>query len=106
MSSQCCSPLINGGGGWGIFSALFGWQNSATVGSIVSYNLYWVVIIIAFLAMRYNEKKGHWPLLKAKQPKRERENSDFSSGDDSEVTHPEKALARDATVSEVRSTKS
>ena len=104
---QCCSPEINGGGGWGIFNALFGWQNSATVGSVVSYNLYWVAVIVAFLLMRYNEKKGHWPFLKAKAGKA-RQNSDgeFSSGEDSDITHPEKSLARDGAVSEVRSSKS
>ena len=62
--------------------------------------------MMVFVAMRYKEKKGNWPLLKAKQQKTERENSDFSNGDDSELTHPEKALAHDAVVSEVRSTKS
>ncbi|KAI9721850.1 MAG: hypothetical protein M1812_002186 [Candelaria pacifica] len=61
---NCCSPDLNGGGGWGIFNSLFGWQNSATIGSVVSYNLYWVVVIIGFLTMRYSEKKGHWPFLK------------------------------------------
>ncbi|KAI9818621.1 MAG: hypothetical protein M1832_004394 [Thelocarpon impressellum] len=58
---NCCSPNLNGGGGWGIFNALFGWTNSATYGTVISYNLYWVVIILVFLAMRYNEKVGHWP---------------------------------------------
>ena len=57
---------MNGGGGWGIFNALFGWTNSATYGSVISYNLYWLCVIVAFLAMRYNERKGHWPLLKRK----------------------------------------
>ncbi len=66
LTTQCCSPDLNGGGGWGIFSALFGWTNSATYGTVISYNLYWLVVILAFLAMRYNEKAGHWPFLKAK----------------------------------------
>lgn len=59
---------MNGGGGWGIFNAVLGWQNSATYGSVISYNLYWLVVICGFLAMRYNEVKGHWPLMKAKTP--------------------------------------
>jgi len=63
---NCCNAEINGGGGWGIFNAILGWQNSATYGSVISYNLYWVFIMIAFTAMRYNEKHGHWPLMKAK----------------------------------------
>jgi high-affinity iron transporter len=32
----------------------------------LAYNLYWLAVIVAFLAMLYNEKKGHWPLMKAK----------------------------------------
>ncbi|KAI0832958.1 iron permease FTR1 [Hypoxylon sp. FL0890] len=64
---NCCSPELNGGeGGWGIFNAILGWTNSATYGSVISYNLYWISIMIAFVVMRYREVKGHWPFLKAK----------------------------------------
>ncbi|KAK5726067.1 high-affinity iron permease [Elasticomyces elasticus] len=63
---NCCNAEINGGGGWGIFNAILGWQNSATYGSVISYNLYWVVVIAGFVSMRYYEKNGHWPLMKAK----------------------------------------
>lgn len=34
---------------------------------MISYNVYWIVIITAFLAMRYNEAKGHWPFMKPKK---------------------------------------
>ena len=64
---NCCNPQHGGGGGWGVFNSLFGWNNSATYGSVISYNLYWVTVIIMFLAMRYNEAKGHWPLVKSKE---------------------------------------
>lgn len=63
---NCCNPELNGGGGWGIFNALFGWQNSATYGTVISYNLYWLVVIIGFIALRFKEKKGRWPFMKAK----------------------------------------
>jgi len=63
---NCCNPEINGGGGWGIFNAILGWQNSATYGSVISYNLYWLVVIIGFASMRYHEKHGRWPLLKGR----------------------------------------
>nr|POE73097.1 plasma membrane iron permease [Quercus suber] len=63
---NCCNPEINGGGGWGIFNALFGWQNSATLGTVLAYNFYWIAVIVVFLSMMYNEKKGHWPFMKAK----------------------------------------
>ncbi|KAI0393544.1 iron permease FTR1 family protein [Xylariaceae sp. FL0594] len=64
---NCCSPQLNGGGGWGIFNAILGWTNSATYGSVISYNLYWLTIIATLGVMRYRELKGHWPLLKSKK---------------------------------------
>lgn len=64
---QCCSPELNGGeGGWGVFNGILGWTNSATYGSVISYNVYWIFVISAFFAMRYHEVKGHWPLMRAK----------------------------------------
>ena len=100
---KCCNPEINGGGGWGIFNALFGWTNSATYGSVISYNLYWLVVIATFLAMRYNEKNGHWPLMRAKTPK----------ADEAETSSDEEASVKDRQqkkeegfTSEVRSVES
>ncbi|KAK8190310.1 high-affinity iron ion transporter FtrA [Phyllosticta capitalensis] len=60
---NCCNPEVNGGGGWGIFNAILGWQNSATYGSVISYNLYWLTVILAFGVMRYTEQNGHLPFL-------------------------------------------
>jgi high-affinity iron transporter len=57
IEEQCCSPLENGDGGWGIFNSLFGWQNSATYGSVISYNLYWIVVIAGFLFLGWKESK-------------------------------------------------
>ncbi|KAI1002995.1 High affinity iron permease [Podosphaera aphanis] len=58
------SPYVNGGGGWGVFNSMLGWQNSATYGSVISYNLYWVVVIAGFLLLRFKEVHGHLPLCK------------------------------------------
>jgi len=63
---NCCSAEINGGGGWGVFNALFGWTNSATYGSVLSYNFYWILIMVGFALMRYKETRGHWPFVKPK----------------------------------------
>ena len=63
---NCCNPGLNGGGGWGIFNAILGWQNSATYGSVIGYNVYWIAIICTFVAMRWRERTGAWPLMKAK----------------------------------------
>ncbi|KAH7081022.1 plasma membrane iron permease-like protein [Paraphoma chrysanthemicola] len=54
---NCCSPQDGGDGGWGIFNSLFGWQNSATYGSVISYNLYWVAVIIGFVYLAWKESK-------------------------------------------------
>lgn len=76
---NCCNPELNGGGGWGIFNSLFGWTNSATVGSVLAYNLYWIAVIVAFGALGFYEKKGHWPFLKAKTRVSDHENVDSDS---------------------------
>jgi high-affinity iron transporter len=60
---------LNGGGGWGVFNAILGWQNSATYGSVISYNVYWIAVITGFGLLRFNETKGHLPFMKAKAPK-------------------------------------
>ncbi|KAL6705642.1 high-affinity iron permease [Coniothyrium glycines] len=59
---NCCSPVSNGDGGWGIFNSLFGWQNSATYGSVISYNLYWIAVIIGFGYIGWKESKESNPL--------------------------------------------
>lgn len=63
---NCCNPELNGGGGWGIFNALLGWQNSATYGSVIGYNVFWIVTILGFIVMRFQEKKGRLPFMKSK----------------------------------------
>lgn len=62
---QFGNPELNGGGGWGIFNAILGWTNSATYGSVISYNVYWIVVIIGFLLIRYKEVKGYYPGMKS-----------------------------------------
>ena len=59
---NCCNPLTDNG--WDIFNAILGWQNSATYGSVISYNVYWIFIISVLLLMVYEEKHGHLPLTK------------------------------------------
>lgn len=55
---NCCNPQFNGGGWWGVFNSLLGWQNSATYGSVISYNIYWIVVIVGFLWLRFKEDKN------------------------------------------------
>lgn len=56
---NCCHPELDHG--WDIFNALLGWQNSATYGSVISYNIYWLVIIVILVLMLFQEKTGHLP---------------------------------------------
>lgn len=61
---NCCNSQTDGP--WMIFNALLGWQNSATYGSVISYNLYWLCIIIAFYSMRHREMYGYFPVIPVK----------------------------------------
>ncbi|OAP56203.1 hypothetical protein AYL99_09382 [Fonsecaea erecta] len=63
---NCCNPVLNGGGGWGIFNALLGWQNSATYGSVIGYNVFWIVVMAGFVLLRFKETKGHYPFMKSR----------------------------------------
>ncbi|KAI5858338.1 plasma membrane iron permease [Tricharina praecox] len=64
---NCCSPKFNGGGGWGVFYAILGWQNSATYGSVLTYNFYWIVVSAWFIIMRFEERNGRYPFMKARE---------------------------------------
>ncbi|PVI00039.1 iron permease FTR1 [Periconia macrospinosa] len=56
---NCCNAAAEGGdGGWGVFNSLFGWVNSATYGSVVSYNVYWIVVITGFVYLGIKEKRA------------------------------------------------
>ena len=46
-------------------------------GSVISYNVYWVSIIVLFRSMRYNEVKGHWPMMGGKKIAVETRPQDF-----------------------------
>ncbi|PWW79794.1 iron permease FTR1 [Tuber magnatum] len=78
---NCCSPGSGGGAGWGIFNAILGWQNTATYGSVLSYNVYWIIVSLGFMLMLFREKRGHYPLMKAPVSDRApREGSDSGAG--------------------------
>ncbi|RMZ92480.1 hypothetical protein DV736_g295, partial [Chaetothyriales sp. CBS 134916] len=59
---NCCNPETDNG--WDVFNALFGWQNTATYGSVISYNIYWDFIIVVILIMLYEERTGSLPFAK------------------------------------------
>ncbi|WFC97012.1 hypothetical protein MBRA1_003679 [Malassezia brasiliensis] len=72
---DCCNPedkTDNGGSGWSIFNTLVGWNNTATIGSLTSYCLYWVAIVAIVAVMWVNDrrtKEGKKPLVSKDQVK-------------------------------------
>lgn len=44
-------------GGYQIFNAILGWSNTATIGTITSYCLYWIMIALALVYMNWKEKR-------------------------------------------------
>lgn len=60
---NCCNPELGGGGGWGIFNALLGWTNSATYGSVIGYNLYWLCVMVGYGLMFWRERHGPIPYV-------------------------------------------
>ncbi|KAK9357501.1 iron permease FTR1/Fip1/EfeU [Lipomyces starkeyi] len=59
---NCCNGETSGG--WMIFNAILGWENSATYGSVISYNLYWLTLMMTIGLMLFKERHGHYPFLK------------------------------------------
>ncbi|KAJ4488844.1 Ftr1 protein [Lentinula edodes] len=53
---DCCNPEDNlDNSGWSIFNAIFGWTNSATLGSVLSYVFYWLAVIVTLIIMKFQE---------------------------------------------------
>lgn len=48
---------IASNGGYQIFNAILGWNNTATIGTITSYCLYWIMIALALVYMNWKEKR-------------------------------------------------
>ncbi|PNY23290.1 Plasma membrane iron permease [Tolypocladium capitatum] len=59
---DCCNPET--ANGWDVFSAILGWQNTATYGSVISYNVYWVFLMLTVGCLLYEERTGSLPLKK------------------------------------------
>ncbi|KAJ7698669.1 iron permease FTR1/Fip1/EfeU [Mycena rosella] len=56
---DCCNPEDPfDGQGWSIFNAIFGWTNSATLGSVLSYVFYWIAVIVVLVVMKYTEGRS------------------------------------------------
>ncbi|CUM62658.1 uncharacterized protein PRCAT00000212001 [Priceomyces carsonii] len=61
---NCCNGLTDGW--WMVFNAIFGWTNSATYGSVISYCVYWAAVIIWLKVKLYEEREGVLPFIPLK----------------------------------------
>lgn len=61
---NCCSGVNDGG--WMLLNALVGWNNTATYGSVLSYNLYWLFVVLMLKAKLYEERHGYLPIIPIK----------------------------------------
>lgn len=53
---DCCNPNDqSGGNGWGLLNSLVGWNNTGTLGSILSYVAYWVIVTAYLLYSLWSE---------------------------------------------------
>ncbi|OJJ51811.1 hypothetical protein ASPZODRAFT_156601 [Penicilliopsis zonata CBS 506.65] len=53
---NCCNPETDNG--WDVFNAILGWENTGTYGSVISYNIYWLFIMLAVSYMLWEERSG------------------------------------------------
>ncbi len=65
---NCCNGQTDGG--WMIFNALLGWNNTGTYASVISYCLYWAVMITIIWFIYIEEKTGRIPIIPLKWQKR------------------------------------
>lgn len=61
---NCCSGINDGG--WMLLNALVGWTNTATYGSVLSYNLYWIFVIVMLKIKLFQERHGYVPFIPIK----------------------------------------
>ncbi|KAL7784348.1 high-affinity iron permease-like protein [Trichoderma ceciliae] len=57
---NCCNPETDNG--WDVFNSILGWQNTATFGSVISYNVYWAFLVLTVSCLMYEERTGSLPL--------------------------------------------
>ncbi|UZJ55061.1 hypothetical protein CBS101457_004381 [Exobasidium rhododendri] len=57
---NCCNPedKTNGGSGYAILNSLVGWNNTATIGTILSYIFYWLAVASYLIYSMIKEKRS------------------------------------------------
>lgn len=65
---NCCNGETDGL--WMILTAIFGWTNSATYSSVISYNAFWILLIVGIKVLTLEEELGYIPFIPIKLQKR------------------------------------
>jgi hypothetical protein len=47
--------ITTGNGGWMIFNAILGWNNTATYATVLSYVFYWIAIFCSLVYLKWKE---------------------------------------------------
>ncbi|KAF9357206.1 hypothetical protein BGX26_004079 [Mortierella sp. AD094] len=55
---QCCNPNDPNAGGWALFNAVLGWSNVASIGTILSYILYWFAVMACLTFMKLRRRRA------------------------------------------------
>ncbi|CAE6417239.1 unnamed protein product [Rhizoctonia solani] len=56
---NCCNPENKTDAlGWSIFSAIFGWSNNGSLGTVISYVFYWITAIAILVVMKHQEGRS------------------------------------------------
>jgi len=79
---DCCNPDNNfDSSGWTIFNAIFGWTNSATIGTVVGYVMYWVAAVVCLIWLKWKEGRTKVFGRESEAGVRRRERAALSRGD-------------------------
>ncbi|PFH50517.1 hypothetical protein AMATHDRAFT_60938 [Amanita thiersii Skay4041] len=70
---DCCAAESKfSGQGWTIFSAIFGWNNSGSIGTILAYVFYWLAVITSLVYMKFKEGRMKFFGIESKAGTRQR----------------------------------
>ncbi|KZO94671.1 Ftr1 protein [Calocera viscosa TUFC12733] len=47
------------GGGWSIFNAILGWNNTATLGAVLAYAFFWIAVAVILTYLKWKEGRTH-----------------------------------------------
>ncbi|KAF8128209.1 Ftr1 protein [Boletus edulis] len=95
---DCCDAYH---GSWSLFNAIFGWQNSATLGSVLSYVFYWLAVIAVLVYYKFREGRTKLFGLESTNGMRRRQRREAQeAGGKTAESASEKDLRGDTAVSE------